>query len=291
MKVGKTATGGKAASSHTGSMTGSDVVYDAIFRQKGIIRVDELEDLYLIASTLSKCKRTNGPRVGIITTTGGGGVILSDELVSMGMDVPDLSAPTIEKLQGSKASFGIVKNPLDLTAQVVNDPLLFPNSIQTFIQDENLDNIIVALSMVGGERSRERASYIIDVAQTTDKPILTWWASGSLSMPGMKLLENSKVPLFSSPTRCVRALHALVRHADNLKKKDAGMTAPAAANESRLSIEGIERLRHGSSRVLTEHEGKEILASYGIPVTKERLGTDFDEIKRMASETFAERLD
>ncbi|MBI4190427.1 MAG: acetate--CoA ligase family protein [Betaproteobacteria bacterium] len=286
MKVGKTETGGKAAGSHTGSMTGSDAVYDAIFKQKGVIRVEELEDLYLTASTLSKCRLTNGPRVGIITTTGGGGVILSDELVSMGMDVPDLSEPTIEKLKDTKASFGIVKNPLDLTAQVVNDPLLFPKSIQTFIQDGHLDNIIVALAMVAGERSKERASYIIDVAQTTDKPILTWWASGSLSMPGMKMLENSQVPFFSSPTRCVKALHALVRYANILKKKDDWMmcTAPAVVNESRLSIKGVERLYQGSSHVLTEHEGKEILASYGIPVTKEGLGSDFDEIKRMASE-------
>ena len=286
MKVGKTGTGGKAASSHTGSMTGSDRVYDAIFRQKGVIRVDELEDLYLTASTLSKCKLTNGPRVGIITTTGGGGVILSDELVSVGMEVPELSAPTMEKLSGAKAAFGIVKNPLDLTAQVVNDPLLFPKSIQTFVQDENLDNIIVALSMVAGERSKQRASYIIDVAQTTDKPILTWWASGSLSAPGMKMLEGSQVPIFSSPTRCVKALHALYRHAKLLKKKDDGVTgaAPAVVNEGGFSIDRIQRLHQGASRVLAEHEGKEILAAYGIPVTKEALGSDCDETRRMASE-------
>lgn len=169
MKIGKTESGSKAASSHTGSMTGSDSVYDAVFKQKGIVRVEEVEDLYLTASTLAKCQRPKGNRVGIITTTGGGGVILTDKLVELGMNLPELSPETAGKLTETKASFGIVKNPLDLTAQVVNDPLLFPKSIEAFTQDENFDMIIVALAMVAGERSRERASYIIQAAHSTDK--------------------------------------------------------------------------------------------------------------------------
>jgi acyl-CoA synthetase (NDP forming) len=283
MKVGKTEKGGKAASSHTGSMTGSDIVYDAVFKQKGVIRVEEVEDLYLTASTLSKCKPSKGHRVGIITTTGGGGVILSDELVSIGMDIPELSGPTIEGLTNTKASFGTVKNPLDLTAQVVNDPLLFPKSIQTFIQDENLDNIIVALAMVAGDRSKERASYIIEAARSTDKPILTWWASGSLSNPGMKMLEDSQVPLFTSPNRCVKALHSLVWYATYLKKKDDRVMGevPSVSRENRLRL---ERLLTTSSKVLTEDEGKEILAYYGIPIPKEKMGRNFDEVKGAASD-------
>jgi acetate---CoA ligase (ADP-forming) len=283
MKVGKTETGRKAASSHTGSMTGSDVVYDAVFKQKGVIRVEEIEDLYMIASTLSRCKLSKGHRVGIITTTGGGGVILSDELVEAGMVIPELSTPTIERLTSSKASFGIVKNPLDLTAQVVNDPLLFPTSIQTFIQDENLDNVIVALSMVTGDRSKERASYIIEAAKLTDKPILTWWASGSLSSPGMKMLEDSRVPLFTSPNGCVKALHSLVWYATYLKRKDDGVMGkiPSISKDDCLRL---EKLLTTSSKVLTEDEGKEILASYGIPIPKEKMGRNFDEIKDAASD-------
>ena len=281
MKVGKTESGSKAASSHTGSMTGSDLVYDAVFKQKGVIRVEEVEDLYLTASALAKCQRPKGNRVGIITTTGGGGVILTDKLVEMGMSLPELSPETVAKLSEAKASFGIVKNPLDLTAQVVNDPLLFPKSIETFIQDENLDMIIVALAMVAGERSRERASYIIQTARSTDKPILTWWASGSLSTPGMKMLEESRVPLFTSPHRGVKALHALVQYSTFLRNDDDGTspTIPPSANHR----SNIERFLQTSSGVLTEDEGKEILSYYGIPVPQERLGRNLEEIKGIAA--------
>ena len=217
MKVGRTEAGGKAASSHTGSMTGSDAAYEVVFRQKGIIRVEEIEDLYLTASVLAKSPRPKGNRVGIITTTGGGGVILSDKLVEMKMSLPELSPRTAKRLMEAAATFGVIKNPLDLTAQVVNDPFLFPKSVETMVQDENLDLVIVAIAMVAGDRSRERASYIIEAAKATEKPLLTWWAAGSLSSPGTKILEESRVPLFTSPERCVKALSALVWHSKFLE--------------------------------------------------------------------------
>jgi acetyltransferase len=282
MKIGKTESGGKAASSHTGSMTGADSVYDAVFKQKGIIRVEEVEDLYLTAATLAKCRPPKGRRVGIITTTGGGGVILTDKLVETGMELPELSPATVAKLSETKASFGVVKNPLDLTAQVVNDPLLFPKSIETFTQDENFDMIIVALAMVAGERSRERASYIIEAAHSTEKPIVTWWASGSLSTPGMKMLEESRVPLFTSPHQGIKALHALFRYSDYLKNgSDGESAAHAITPKNRLKV---EKLIGTSSRRLTENEGKEILSCYGISVPKERLGRNLKETRDIASE-------
>jgi acyl-CoA synthetase (NDP forming) len=281
MKIGKTESGGKAANSHTGSMTGSDRVYDAIFRQNGVIRVDEVEDLYFTASTLAKCSRPKGNRVGIITTTGGGGVILTDKLVERGMDLPELSPGTVAKLTVTKASFGIVKNPLDLTAQVVNDPLLFPKSIETFIQDGNLDIIVVALAMVAGERSKERASHIIKAADSTEKPILTWWSAGSLSSPGMKMLEESRVPLFTSSNRGVKALNALVRYSRSLESRDdEKFPIISVSTDSRLKIEKILK---SSSQNLTEDEGKEILSCYGIPIPQERLGRNIEEIKGIAS--------
>jgi acetyltransferase len=263
-------------------MTGSDSVYDAIFKQKGIIRVEEVEDLYLTATTLEKCQLPRGKRVGIITTTGGGGVILTDKLVEMGMDLPELSSETVTKLSETKASFGSVKNPLDLTAQVVNNPLLFPKSIETFTQDENFDMIFVALAMVAGERSRERASYIIEVARRTDKPILTWWASGSLSTLGMKMLEESQVPLFTSPHQGIKALSALVKYSDYLKDRDnEKIEIPPISKEKRFRIESLFK---SSSQILTEDEGKEILSYYDIPVPKERLCRDLEEACRAASE-------
>lgn len=283
MKIGRTETGGKAASSHTGSMTGSDEVYNAVFRQSGIMRVEEVEDLYLTASAMAKCPWPRGNRVGIITTTGGGGVMLTDKLVEMGMIVADLSPRTVARMGETAASFGLVKNPLDLTAQVINDPLLFPRSIETFSRDENLDAIIVALAMVAGETSSKRASYIIQAANSTEKPILTWWAAGSLSRPGTKMLEESRVPLFTAPDQCVKTLNALVRYSRFLETNEAGDETPPSIYISPEERSRIETLLKTPSKTLTEDEGRQILSSYGIPVPSGGLGEDLPEIKEIAS--------
>ena len=280
MKVGRTEAGGKAASSHTGSMTGSDAVYEAVFRQRGIIRVEEIEDLYLTASVFAKCRRPQGNRVGIITTTGGGGVILTDKLVEMGMCLPELSEKTVAGLKESAAAFGVVKNPLDLTAQVVNDPLLFPRSLKTMLEDENLDSLIVAIAMVAGEKSRERAGYIIQTADSTEKPVLTWWAAGSLSNPGTGVLQESRIPLFTSPERCVKALSALVRYSEIVEKVDSQISKGPPLTNHRLRI---EELLKSSGEVVTEDEGKKILSLYGISVSKEDMGKTLEEMEQAAS--------
>jgi acetate---CoA ligase (ADP-forming) len=279
LKIGRTETGSKAASSHTGSMTGSDAVYEAIFRQYGVIRVGEIEDLYLTASAFSKGRFPKGNRVGILTTTGGGGVILTDQLVEMGMTVPDLTPETMSNLAGAAPSFGIVKNPLDLTAQVINDPFLFPRSMEIFIKDENLDAVIVSIAMVAGGKSKERASYIVETAKLTEKPVLSWWAAGSLSRPGTELIQQSDVPLFASPERCARTLHSLVKYSARLKAgEEKGKSSAPHLKKKRLQLN--EMLP--SSGVLTEDKGKEILSAYGIPVTRETLSKDFEQAKANA---------
>ncbi len=280
MKIGRTEAGGRAASSHTGSMTGSDAVYHAVFQQSGVVRVKDTEDLYLTASALAKCPWPKGNRVGIITTTGGGGVILTDKLVEMGMNLPDLSEKTVARLSENAASFGVVKNPLDLTAQVVNDPLLFPKSVETFIQDENLDSIIVAIAMVAGDRSRERASHIVQAAHSTGKTLLTWWAAGSLSSPGTKMLEESRVPLFTSPESCVNALNALVRYSTFLESRSDDKVPSISVSAGKDPR--IEEILRSSCSVVTEDQGKKILSYYGIPIPSEGIGKNRDEVREIA---------
>ena len=280
MKVGKTESGGKAASSHTGSMTGSDEVYDAVFKQKGVIRVEELDDLYLTASAFVKSRPVQGNRVGILTSTGGGGVILTDKIVESGMTVPAPSPEIVDRLRGLVPSFVSVSNPFDLTAQLINDPQLFPKTVEAFAGDENFDAVIVATSMVAGKNSVDRATYLIEAAKTIEKPIFTWWAAGSLSAPGMDLLEESRVPFFTNADECVKALRSMFRYSQFRRKQ-------TAKPEKRISIRPkdmgrIEEIMKSSGDMLTEDQGREILSLYGIPVAAGELGRDLAEVKRIA---------
>ncbi len=216
MKVGKTEAGSKAAGSHTGSMTGSNEIYDAVFRQNGVIRVHNLDDLYVTASAFLKSELPRGNRIGILTSTGGGGVILADKIIETGMTVPDLSEATVHELKKNVPVFVSVKNPFDLTAQLINDPDLFRTSLRTFASDANLDVIIVATSMVSAELSEKRATFIADASQSIGKPLFTWWAAGSLSRRGIKILEQREVPFFMSAEQCVNVIKSLFIYSEKI---------------------------------------------------------------------------
>lgn len=280
MKVGKTKAGGKAASSHTASMTGTDEVYDGIFRQQGIIRVDDLDDLYLTASAFEKSRLPRGQRVGILTSTGGGGVILTDRLVESGMSVPEPSSATASKLSRVVPSFTSVNNPFDLTAQLINDPQLFQKALVGFANDENFDAIIVATSMVAGELSEKRAAFIIEGMASIEKPLFSWWAAGSLSAPGMEKLEESRVPYFTSAAQCVNALKALVDYA-GFKNKCNSKTAYHLFKPLKVGKK-VSALLSSTEESITEDKGKKILAYYRIPVTVERSGRNLTEVREIA---------
>jgi len=280
MKVGKTEVGRKAAGSHTGSLTGADAVYDGVFRQHGIVRVDDLDDLYLTAAAFSKSRLPAGNRVGILTSTGGGGVILADRLVENGMSVPDPLSETSSALSEVVPSFTAVNNPFDLTAQLINDPQLFHKCLEVFADDNNFDAIIAAVSMVAGELSVKRASYIIEGMQSIDKPLFTWWAAGSLSAPGMDLMERSQVPYFSSAAQCVNALKALAEYAVFSSRPRAGVSTPAG----RIPPDShrVDTLLQLPAAIMTEDQGKALLAAYSIPVTREAVGADLQKVRGIA---------
>ena len=282
LKLGKTEVGRGAAHSHTGSMAGSDIVYEAVFKQSGVIRVESLDDLYVVGSAFLKSIRPKGKRVGVLTSTGGGGVILADKLIEAGLELPDLSLQSKEELKKVVPSFVSIKNPLDLTAQLINDPMLFGRCIETFTNNDNFDSVVIATSMVAGDASIKRANLIIEAAQKASKPMMTWWAAGSLSRPGMELLEKSSVPFFTSPEACVNSLRCLSFFSEIIKSSgEADVPLTFVSEEKRASTIAALSI---TDRFVTEEKGKQILAQYGISTTREKLAEDLDKAKLCAKE-------
>lgn len=282
MKVGRTAVGRKAVNSHTGFMAGSDAVYEAVFRQKGFIRVSEPDELYDTASMLARNSFPKGNRIGIVTTTCGGSVILLDKLAEMNMVIPELTSKTDRELSKIIADFDLIKNPLHLTSQYFSDPLLFPRALEIFARDEDLDAVVIVISVVSGEQSKEMARRIIQTAESLEKPMLIWWPGGSASAPGMQKLRESSVRFFTSPDQCVKALAASIRYVGVLQNRYGEKTVPIFILPS--SRKRIEAILEGSGRILTEDLSKEILSTYGIPTTSEKLSRSLDEAQKFAIE-------
>ncbi len=283
LKIGETEAGKTAAASHTGSMTGSDSVIDAVFHQKGVIRVHNYDELFQTAALFSKGRKSKGNRVGILTSTGGGGIIMADYYVKLGLTVPDLSQKTKDLASKEIAAFGKVSNPFDLTGQIFSDPEMFKRCMKLFVAEDNFDIIQVNVSMVAGQSSEQRASMLLDSIEGSSKPIVTWWAAGSLSDPGIKVLNGSEVAVFRSPERCATAVTSLVKYCQHIESR-SDHTPVSSDNDYATSLECAKELLDTADTSLSEHQSKELLNLYGIPVTREQVVKSPHEAIRFAEE-------
>jgi acetyltransferase len=283
LKIGETEVGQKAAASHTGSMTGSDAVIDAVFSQKGVIRVHNYDELFQTASLFSKGRIPQGGKVGILTSTGGGGIIMADYYTKLGLTVPEPSLETQDLASKEIAAFGKVANPFDLTGQIFSDPDMFKRCMKLFVEDDNFDIVQVNVSMVAGQSSEQRASMLLESIGESTKPIVSWWAAGSLSEPGIRLLNGSEVALFRSPERCAAAVKFLVEYYQFLKTY-SDPAPPASITVDSISAQKAEDLLAAGDKNLSEHQSKALLDLYGIPVTRERVAKSPQEAARLAEE-------
>lgn len=271
LKVGETEVGKQAAATHTGSLAGSVRSYKAVFQMKGVVQVEDYDDLIETTLLFSRAKIPKGNRVGIITGAGGGGIIIADKVVKAGLSLPPLSQKTKEDLAGEMVSFASITNPLDLTGQLYNDPDMFKKCIGLFADDENIDIVIVVVTMVPGERAKKRASYIVEASKAIEKSFVSWWAAGDQCEPGFRILDNSEVTLFKSPERCVRALNALVQYGQFQSRWKARKTKGEPKLFIDVDRQKVKECLAADGERLTEYQSKKVLSHYGIPIIEERV--------------------
>lgn len=287
LKVGRSEVGQKAASSHTASLTGSDKVVDAFFKQNGIIRVDDIQDITDIAGLFSKIPTPIGKGLGIVTTSGGAGILAADTAVELGLEVPELTEETRMKISKVIPDYGSAMNPVDVTAQVINDPEGFMNVLDAMLDSPDIDALVIVVTMIYGGAGERLARDIVDVYKRAQKPIALCWTAGDRLMENcFAILRKGEVPYFKSPVRCVKALGALMRYGafrrSWLESKDA-LAQVGAAVEAEAAPAVREFLTACDSR-LTEHQGKELLSRYGIPVTAEKVAATEEQAVAIASE-------
>jgi acyl-CoA synthetase (NDP forming) len=282
LKVGWTKTGATAAASHTGALAGADRVYDAAFKQNGVIRVEDLDDLLATAMLLSKTKLPQGNRVGILSSSGGGSIILADLCEKFGLTLPPLSETTKEKLRSLLPPFATVVNPMDLTWGAFRGGVeAEQNMFKLFAQDENLDIIIFMMTMVAGDRARVRALNMVGTAEAVDKPFMTWWAAGNLATPGFKVLDESKMTLFKSPDRCIKAINATLNYASYRNRYSEIQSEGEKILSTPVDVEKVKNILSQKDG-MTEHKAKLLLSCYGIPVTTEDMAFSGEQAVEIA---------
>jgi acyl-CoA synthetase (NDP forming) len=267
-KVGNTEQGSRAAASHTANLGGAMALYQAAFKQTGIIQVEDIQDVVDFSRAFRCGKLPAGNRLAIITVSGGAGILMTDECVARGMQVPQLSAETAEKLRAIVPAFGSIQNPVDVTAAIFNDLSLIRRTLQAILDDPNVDAIAMINASLQGELADNIAAEITAIAAHTDKPVfLAWSARDELARDAYAKLDALKIPHYKSPVRCGRALAALSSFAASLRREEERLRERVPL----LSAQGVRDALAGRRDDLSEHAAKQALAAYGIGVTREML--------------------
>ncbi len=280
LKVGRTEVGARAAASHTGALTGADAVYDAFFRQEGIVRVETLEDLFEVPALFCKAKPPAGRNVGIITTTGGGATIVLEAAAQAGLRFPPPSDATIREATAFLPSFAAKANPMDVTMSGTGGG--FKRGLELLVRDDAFDMVVGVVGTSSQFEPRLGVEPIVEVCREARKPVAAFCNPNAAD--ALRLFEANAIPSFRTPEACGRALGYLVQYGEaadgfsrnNRQRRTADPAAPAAAEARRVLAQ--------AGGVLTEYTSKRILAAYGIPVTRERLARDPEEARAAARE-------
>ncbi|MEN6525724.1 MAG: bifunctional acetate--CoA ligase family protein/GNAT family N-acetyltransferase, partial [Candidatus Polarisedimenticolia bacterium] len=278
IKVGRTAAAAKAAASHTGSLTGSDDVLDAAFRRCGVLRVDQIADLFNMAEVLAKQPRPKGKRLTIVTNAGGPGVLATDALISSGAELTDLSPETMAALNETLPAQWSHNNPVDILGD--GKPDRYAKTLEIVAKDPNSDGMMVILTPQEMTEPTATAECLAPYAHFEGKPVLASWMGGLETAPGDDILNKAGIPTFPYPDDAAKAFVYMHRYAENLKGLYETPSLPTdkeGAPDRALVARLIENARKEGRTILTEHESKQVLAAYRIPTVPTVIAQSADE--------------
>ncbi len=220
IKTGRSKRGAKAVFSHTGSIAGSDEVYSAAFRQAGILRVDNIDDLFDAALAFSCQPLPEGNNVAILSNGGGASIVAADECEKHGINIADLEDDTREKIKSKIPVFASSSNPVDTAGTVSYE--IYWETIQALREDPNVDAIIVIYVHTLMTNAIPPAEAVVEMKHMDKKPIIACWMGGAGMEEGVEILKSGCIPNYPVPERAVKALSALVKHREFLKKVKTG---------------------------------------------------------------------
>ncbi|NLT65260.1 MAG: bifunctional acetate--CoA ligase family protein/GNAT family N-acetyltransferase [Acidobacteria bacterium] len=285
MKAGRTEAAGRAAASHTGSLTGSDDVLDAAFRRGGVLRVNDISDLFDMAEVLAKQPRPKGPRLAIVTNAGGLGVLATDALIGSGGELATLTQESMDSLDRILPQHWSHSNPIDILGDA--SPERYQSSVEIAAKDPNSDGVLVILTPQANTDSTRTAEQLKPLAKLDGKPILASWMGGADVATGETILNRSNIPTFPYPDTAVRIFNYMWRYTYNLRGLYETPTLSQAMESVRdrdLAERLIQEARNSGRELINEFDSKRILESYGIPVVETLMMREEDEAVRAAEQ-------
>lgn len=287
IKSGRTTEGAKAASSHTGSLAGADDVYDAVFMQSGVLRVETVEELFNYAVAFSKQPLPKGNRVAIVTNAGGPGIIATDAAIRHGLTLAELDEKTKTVLKKFLPHTANINNPVDVIGDAKHDR--YQAAIEAVIADPNVDGVVVILTPQAMTDIKETGMVVANVAENMRvspwlaKPILGSFMGIVDVSEGVKILENAGVPHYKFPEAAVRSLAQMHKYQKKWlsRPRTEVKTYPVQKD---LAKKFFDANKKEGRNYLPEAEALKVFSAYGFPVLKNRVATTEEEALKAADD-------
>lgn len=265
LKVGRSEKGRSAAASHTGKIASPAQVYESLFKEMGVIGVEDIDMFTGVVHALSTMDELPGKRIGVVTTSGGAGVHIADIAADVGLELPELECDTAERIKEHIPEYGTTLNPVDITGQVVNNPAAFSECLDIILEDENIDTVVLQITNASGELAAEFAERVTDIAARSNTPLVLSWTGGIDKEEAIRRYENAGIPVFENPARCVEVVAAITQFAASRSRLKDSINLPARPK----LIPPKGGYNDAPPSVLTEADGKRLLSNYGIKTPKE----------------------
>jgi len=267
IKAGVTSAGAKAVSSHTGSLAGSESAYQAAFKQSGVIRAKTINELFNYALAFVKQPLPKGPRVAILTNSGGPGIIAADACDQSALQLVRLNSETAEKLRSFLPPVASFVNPIDIIGDAHFDR--YDQALKVLLGASNVDAVIVILTPTATIEIKETAKVVVKHAQKTNKPILCSFMGKMQVEKGVKYLKKHGIPNYLCPEDAVMVLEKMWQRQHWLSQP---LSTYFQIQADRARVRYLLEMAKRQGRFhLTETEAREILKAYGFSLPQTRL--------------------
>lgn len=271
VKVGRTEAGARAAASHTGSLAVEDRVFDGIARQTGLIRAVNEEQMLDFVEAFAYCPLPEGTGIGVVTQSGGAGVLIADRAAELGLTIPTLTAATQARLRQIVPAFGSIANPVDVTAQFLAQPSILRDSIDAVMADPGVHIGIVWMQLMDAHVDMLVELFAQARANTAKPLIIVWVAASDKALTG---LRERGVCVMRGADPAVEAAQALARYADT-KQRLAPSPTPGRALPSDF---------HRSGGVVPTLAAQSLLRAAGVILAPAELAKTPEDAGRIAGQ-------
>ena len=279
IKAGKSQAGAKASSSHTGALAGEDGVYEALFKQAGIIRADKIEEMFDYIKIFNDNKIKKAENIAIITNAGGPGVIAVDCLEKNNLSLAKLSSKTKKELEKKLPSSVSLNNPIDILGDAKTKR--YEETLSEIIKDKNVDAVLTILSPQSSTEIIETAKSIISLSKKSSKLIIPVFMGDELVSEARELFKKNSISSYIFPEDAIKSLKVF-NDFFQLKSQKIKEKKYSFKVDYQKVKEIFEGAKEKSKNSFPEYEAKEIFSAYGFDVSKSYLARSIKEVKSIS---------